>query len=178
MAIIERISEKGEKSYQVKIRKKGSEVTKTFSIKEDAELFEYYRTRLIENMANFNIPISERVRLRDIIELKIEGITDARTLSEFELGYKRIYENMKPHKFVCELTEQDWYDCFIKVQATQIQKRNNSKEFGILSPRSVRRIFATISSAISHAIEKGIHVVNHPLQIIQKYINPSLKGNK
>lgn len=176
MPIEERIKQSGEKSYRVVIRKKGQEISRTFSNLDDAKVFEYYRNRLIENMANFDVPIQERVRLDDIIELKLEGINDARTIDEFKNSAKKVKENIKHHMFISELAIDDWVECFKKISCLLIPIRKNSKEMTLASPLSVRRWFAVLSSAFSYAISKGIRVENYPLQIVQKYINPKLRS--
>lgn len=178
MSIKERISEKGVKSYRVMIRKRGQEIMKTFSAKEDAELFEYYRTKLVENMANFDVDVKDRVRLIDVIDLKIRRLKDERSCGELELSCKRVLEHMKAHTFLCELTFKDWYACFDKISKLEIPMRNNSKMMVLISPTSVRRIFAGLSSAFSTAIMSGIQIENYPLDIVQKLINPAIKSIK
>jgi hypothetical protein len=176
MAIQERPCKGGTMSYRVTIRKNATEVSKTFSNLEDAQLFEHYRTRLIECMDNFEVPASERVRLVDILDLKIRRTKEKRAVDEFYLAGKRIMDNIRKHTFVCELNYDDWVECFKKISTTEMPKRHNSKDVGLLHPKSLRRIFASLSSAFSTAIINGIDVVNHPLKIVQDIINPSMKN--
>lgn len=177
-SINERISSKGEKTYRVQIRNKDFEQYKTFTTKEDAELFIFSRERLINNMKNFDVPINNRVRLVDIIQLKKSQIKDAdiRTICEFDMALKRCLENMKPHVFLEELTLEDWKACLDKVVILHIPIRGNAITTSLISIKSVRRLFATLSSAFSSAIASGIPIENYPLQIVQKYINPMIKN--
>lgn len=176
MSIKETIKVNNEKSFQVIIRKKGVEICKTFSNLEDAKLFEFYRTSLVENMANYEIPLHERIRLEDIIDLKTKDIVDKRILCEFELSLKRIKNSIKPHAFVSELTYEDWEKCLETIIKLDIPARGNARTIIKMSPKSVRRIFATMSSAFSHARSKGIPIENYPLQLVQKKINPAIKS--
>lgn len=176
MPIEIRKNKDGSKAYRVTIRKKGTEVTKTFSNEEDAILFENYRTRLIECMANFEVPIKDRVRLVDIVDLKIKRSSDLRSISEFELANKRVMEVMKPHIFLNELTYDDWKDAFEKIAKKEYPKRHNSPHMQLIAAKSLRRIFASLSSAFSTAIANGISLENWPLKIVQEIINPSIKA--
>lgn len=176
MALIEkRIQKDGALSFRAHIRKKGIDISRTFSTREDAELFVFYRQRLIDNMSAFEIPIKDRLTLQDICELKQKTITEVRAIAEFDNAHKRIVENMKEHKFLCQLIYEDWVECLEKVSKLEIQVKYNSKIMTIISPISVRRIFATISSAFSHAISLGIPLENYALKLIQNKINPALK---
>ena len=175
MSIQERVNEKGQTSYRVMIRRKNQEISKTFLDKEGATLFEYHRSKLTVDKENFAIPIKDRVRLIDIIELKIRRSNDERMKGELELSYRRVMENMKDHVFLNELTYEDWMECFQKISNLQVSVRNNSKKKAPFSLLSLRRIFASLSSAFSTAVFNGIPVENHPLNIIQKKINPAIK---
>jgi len=176
MPVQERVSEKGVKSYRVIIRKRGQEVMKTFSEREDAELFEYYRTKLVENMANFDVPAKDRIRLMDVIDLKIRRTKDERSKAELQLTCKRILQNIKKHVFLCELNFNDWCNCFDNLSKLVVPLRNNSKMMGVIRPLSLRRIFAGLSSAFSTAIMNGIQIENYPLDVLQKIINPAIKN--
>jgi hypothetical protein len=176
-AIRERIGSKGEKSYSVVIRMKDLEEQKTFMTREDAELFAFFREKLHKNMKAFEIPIKDRVRLRDVIEFKKEQMKDKdlRTICEFDNAFKRTIENIKNHTFLGELTFDDWHECLKNISTMSLPVRGNAITRALISPSSVRRLFATLSSAFSTAIASGIPIENYPLQIVQKYINPMIK---
>jgi hypothetical protein len=174
--IDERKKKDGSLAYRCSIRRKGIEIQKTFLTREDAELFAFFKERLAINMENFDVPVSQRVRLIDIIELKKREINDPRTLKELESSHERVMNHIKPHMFLCELTLQDWAECMKKISLLSVPVRSKSIALVNISLSSIRRIFATLSSAFSYAIHKGIALENYPLQIIQKYINPSLNN--
>ncbi len=177
--IVKREQKNGSVSFQVKIRRKNMEVIKTFSNREDAELFAYYRERLIENMKAYDISMKDRLTLQQICELKQKTMTERRAIAEFENSCSRIMENIKPHAFLGQLTYEDWEECLYKINNLSIPMRGGAKIMTIISPISVRRIFATLSSAFSHAIGLGIPLENYPLKLIQNKINPALKkGDK
>ncbi len=176
--IRERIGSKGDKSYSVVIRMKDCEEQKTFMTREDAELFAFFREKLHHNMNAFKIPIKDRVRLRDVIEFKKTQIKDinSRTICEFDNAFKRAIENIKNHTFLAELSFDDWHECLKNISGLTIPIRGNAITKALISPSSIRRLFATLSSAFSTAIASGIPIENYPLQIVQKYINPMMKN--
>lgn len=162
----------GECSYRTIIRTEQVEDYKTFTTREDAECYIKYKERLLINKENFNIHIENRVRLSDIVELKIKNIAEPRALSEFKIALERVVDNMKPHVFLSELTLKDWKDCMDKVALLEIPIRGNAITHRLISSFTLRRTFASLSSAFSHAVSLGIPVENYPLQVVQKYINP------
>lgn len=177
-SIRERTLKDGSMTYNVTIRTKDCEECKTFVEKEDAELYIKYKERLLRNKENFDIQIRNRVRLCDVIDLKTKDIVDPRTLSEYRLCLERIKENIRTHTFLCELNLDDWVDCMKRIAALNLPVRVGSAELRLISPSSVRRIFASLSAAFSNAILLGIDIENYPLQVIQKHINPFLLNGK
>jgi len=173
--ITERICRNKKVCYTTYIRMNDIEEKKTFLNREDAEVYADWKENLIRNFKNFNVPIRETIRLIDVFELKRELVKDQRTYDELDLSYQRVYSRLKQHIFLCELDYRDWKDCFDRISTIEIPIKHNAKTKVIISPNSVRRIFATLSSAFSSAIEKGIDIENYPAMIIQKVINPSLK---
>ncbi len=179
MAVIrERQGKNGKQTFSVVIRKKGKEEGKTFLTREDAELYEFYKERMITNMKNFDVPLCERMRLIDIAEIKLPQLDNERAKSEIHTALKRCIENMKKHVFLNELTLEDWRECLVKIQEMKVPVKFKSKEMVNLSLSSIRRIFATLSSVFSHAINHGIALENYPLKVLQLYINPLIKGDK
>jgi hypothetical protein len=174
-SIQERKNKDGKSSFICHIRTKGLDIKKTFYDKKDAEIFASYKERLITNMSNFEIDIKDRIRLIDVIDTKIKAYQDRRSIAEFENAYSRAIANLKPHTFLSDLTYDDWLQCCKEISSLMIPRRHGSPEMINISPLSIRRIFASLSSAFSSAIAKGIQIENYPLQVIQRYINPALK---
>lgn len=178
MPIINRKNEDGSISYKVKVNKNGDCFSKTFSTYEDAILYEKYKKRLVECITNFDVPLSQRLRLVDIVEMKKKQFQDERSIREFNLSCERVLQNMKPHVFLSELTYDDWVNCMENISKLHLPVRGNAITKSLISGISIRRIFATISSSISHANEKGCELQNYALEVIQKKINPFLKSEK
>jgi hypothetical protein len=176
--IRERTKIGGEKTYEAIIRKKGFEEWKTFSTKEDAELFAFFKEKLHRNMCNFDIPLEDRITLCDVIELKIKDMKDMRQISEFLLAKKRVQENIKPHVFLQELNIQDWVECLKNISLKKVPVRGNAVSVDFLSTSSLRRVFATLSSAFSNAISLGVNIKNHPLEVVQKHITHTIINKK
>lgn len=173
MASIEvRTFKDGKKTYQVKIRRKGIEIYKSFKEKEDAEIYAYYKEKLIDNMKQFDIELKDRIRLSDIFDLKISSIDsiNKREIYDFKNSLIR-FDDFKS-KFYHEISFEDWLECAKKMlnsdvyrgYKTEISKRK-------MSLYTLRKIFAHASSCISYANKKGIVLENHPLKVIQCFIN-------
>src|ERR1700758_1345241 len=92
MASIEKRQGKEGCSYRVAIRKKGIEIYKTFSNEEDANLYVFFKERLIDNMENFDVPLNQRITLEQIIELKKDDQKNLnpRADSDLDLAFSKI----------------------------------------------------------------------------------------
>src|SRR5277367_4070142 len=98
--IRERQGKTGVVSYSVCIRKKQGEYHKTFTYREDAELYDAYKTRLLECKENFNVDIKDRVTLEALFELKAKESTDRKFLSDLKKALEKLKEGLRPHNFV------------------------------------------------------------------------------
>jgi len=63
-------------SFRVQIRKKGVELTQTFSKIEDAELWAKWKEDIIDQMEAFKPPMEEMVTFEDAIDLKIKKLQE------------------------------------------------------------------------------------------------------
>ena len=74
--------------YRVSIRKKDQDVSKTFSNKEDAELYSKLKEDLIDQIENFNPSPEELLTLDSAIDMKVEDAEknwlDFRTISSLK----------------------------------------------------------------------------------------------
>jgi hypothetical protein len=127
-------------------------------------------------MDSFDVPINERLRLIDIIEMKKKDLTDERNKRDFDVAFERIHANLPKHVFLSELTLLHWHDCMKKLSQMVFPIKYGSQVKRTLTLVSIRRVFANISSAFSHAISLGIPLENYPLKVIQLYLNPALKN--
>lgn len=179
MASIEKRPNDNGFSYRVMIRKKGFEIYKTFSNEEDAKLYIFYKERLIDNMNNFDVPLKDRVTLEQLFELKkkaCEGY-DKRTLNELDNVFNRVKSFISENKFFHEISYDQWLSIAKSVYEMDVF-RGSKTNIIKMSPITLRRYFATLSSVISHAVSLGIAVENYPLKVLQAYINPLIKVHK
>lgn len=171
----------GSKSYQVDIRKKGLSIKRTFTDEEDAKLFANYKERLIDNMENFEVPLKNRVTLRSIFEIKISSVdaSNKRMIDELNCTLDRLEKILGSETFVSDLTFEKWLNASKILYETPVfigyNKEKNQKKMTL---KTFRRILASASSVFSFANEKGIELENHPLSVIQKYINPLMRKNE
>ena len=189
-SISKRVNSNGEVSFSVKVRKQGIDITKTFFTEEDAKLFIYYKERLIKKgggggggggggKENFDVPLAKRITLDYCIDLKLqEKDRDCREISSFNCARDRFNEKLGKDKFLCELTYDDWLrvakEMFIDPVYRGSKKEKNAR---IMSPTTLRRQFAYVSSSISYTISKGVEIENHPLKVIQTHISPMIKNS-
>lgn len=178
--IEEREDSKGEISYRVLIRKKGIEISRTFHDKESAKLYEFYKERLIENMSNFEVPLNIRITLRDIVDMKIKDSgTDIKSFRLFTLALDRFEEIFPSGKFYSELSFDDWFNASKIIYEKDVYRgAKTEKGKRRMSPDTLRKTLAYMSSCVSHAISLGIELENYPLKVIQTYVNPMLKSLK
>ena len=174
--IEERIQKDGKPSYRVQIRKRGIDISRTFRNKDDAELYANYKERLIDLMSNFEVPLGDRVTLVNLLELKSKGETDRRTISEFNSCKNRFLEAFGKDRFMNSISYDEWVEVAKKLFNSDVYRgAMNEKNKRKMSPETLRRIFALISSCISHANKMGIELENIPLKVIQNHIIPLCK---
>lgn len=166
-------------SYCVEIRKKGTQIYKTFYSREDAELYDTYKTNLIQNMENFEVPIQDRVTLAQLYELKEKQISEPRAVAELRTSLEKINECIKKHTFINELTYEDWEECLKNLENTKVyvgaEKKINERNPSL---STLRRYLANTSSVISYANSLGIPVKNHALTVIQTHLNKKIKEER
>lgn len=174
--IIKRENKDGSTSFRVSIRTKNIEICKTFQNEEDAKLFIFFKEKLINNMSNFDIPIENRITLEQVIEMKLEEVDNHRSKTDFTMSASRILACLKKHTFLCELSFEDWVQACKNLSDKDVF-RGSKNQHNARTPSlsTIRRVFATLSSAFSYAISKGIPVENHPLKIVQTFINDKMK---
>lgn len=169
-SIDKRPKKNGEISYEVNIRRKGFEISKTFRTEEDANLYAFYKERLIDNMDNFEVNIKNRVTLKDLTELKLKNVTERRARQDIENAFMKV----RPHigdKFLSEITYDNWIEIAKKLLGEYVYKgARNETNKRLMSIASLRRYFAVISSIYSNAGTYGIEVENLPLKVLQNYI--------
>ncbi len=178
--IEERKNSKGEISYRVLIRKKGIDISRTFEDKESAKLYEFYKERLINNMSNFEVDLSCRITLRDIVDLKMKDVnSDIKSFCLFKLSLNRFEEFLGEEKYYSQISFDEWLEATKKIYEKDVYrgaKTENGKRK--MSPDTLRKTLAYMSSCVSYAISLGIKLENYPLKVIQTYVNPMLKSVK
>lgn len=177
MATIEKRMGKDGMSFKTLIRRKGLEICKTFKTEEDAKLYAFYKEKLIDNMEAFEIPLKDRISLNEILDLKLRTIQDydKRTINDLMFSFKRCLRWLPEKKYYQDFTEEDWLNCAKNLYSEDSWRGSKSNLLKI-SPVTLRRIFAMISSTVSHCQSLGIALDNLPLKIIQIFINPLIKS--
>lgn len=163
----------GSTSYVASIRKKNIEIKRSFKTEEDANVFAFYKERLIDLMNAFEVPLSETLTIDQVFELKLKEISevDIRPRNDFINTKKRITSHFNDKIFIKDITYNEWLECAKSIYQMPVFRggKNESCKKN-MSPKTLRNIFAYCSSAISNAQEKGIKIPNYPLEIIKDYI--------
>lgn len=170
-----RITKKNDEKYHVMIRKKGIDICKSFSKKEDAELFSKYKESLIDNMDAFEKDIKDTITLSSIFMMKLQSIdpNSKRTFNDIKNAHKTFSDFFCDKQFASEITFEDWKDFAIQLYGKDVYR--GSKHGGNvrkISLETLRKLFAYASAAFSFAQSQGIEIENHPLRVIQTFIRP------
>ena len=167
--------------FRVQIRKNNQYISKNFNNEEDAQIFAFYKERLISNMIDFEIPIEQRVSIKQLFELKMnnsKSLVD-KSFQDFSTALKKLSQVMDVDKFLCEYTYQDWLEICKNIYNLPVYRGAEKESCKVsMSIGTLRKIFACISSVFTNAISNNIPVENHAMKVMQYYINPLLKNEK
>lgn len=184
------VIEKRDDVYRVKIRKKNVSLYKTFKDKETAELFVWYKEKLIDEMDAFEVPPQQLFTLKDAFDLKIKSMEESGTYSlkyfqDLHVDLNRLKEYIPEDTYLNDITFEMLKDIFHKMSTTTVRKGGNqyekSKTSGIISqisPRTLRRCLFTLSSLYSHLQSKGIQINNVISAFTPYFLDNFMKGNK
>lgn len=165
--------------FRAMIRKKGVEISKTFSSRDMAELWARYKEDLIDNMDAFDVDIKDRVSVKELFELKLKTFETERSKHDTDYTFSRISEFLDVSRCMKEIGYDEWIDIAKRIYEKPVYrgavKEKNKKK---MSPVTLRKILASLSAVVSHAQSLGIALDNHPLKVIQSFINPMIKKEK
>lgn len=167
----------------MEIRKGDSTFYKTFQTEEDAKLYEFYKERLLNNLENFEVDISNRLTLENIIEMKIKHDGQSlhpKNVVDMKYSFKRIIDFLPTNKkFYVQYTFEDWVESLKHLQSQPVY-RGAKTELGkrVISLKTIRKVFAHLSSAISFCQTQGIKLDNLPLKILQVHVNKLINNKK
>lgn len=184
MANIEtRKNQDGSTTFRVQIRKKGKEIYKSFRNEEDANIFVFYKEKLLDNIENFDTKIESRVSLEQAFELKVLSFENGnkRNIDDYIFSLKRLNEYFKTSKncdivYLNNLNHIDWIGCALRMMNTHVY-RGGKTEAGkrIMSFSTLRKIFAHAASCISFLQSSGMVLHNHPQEVIKSHISQKIK---
>lgn len=171
----------GSSSYQVQIRRKNIDVYKSFSTKEDALLYVTYKERLIDNIHNFEVDLQDRISVSQIFELKIQNAIDvsSKEIKDIENSSKRFVDYFGKNTAINSIAYEKWKEFAEILYMSDVYRGYNSeKGKRKMSAKTLKKIFAHASSAISYAQSHGMNLENHPLKVIQTHIRPLINIEK
>lgn len=175
-----RITKKKDKTFSVEIRKRGIDITKTFSKKEDAELYCKWKENLIELMDNFDVDISQTITIEELFNMKLSSVGEGnkRTYNDINNVKTTILSCLSDKKFASDMSFDDWKNLAKSLYDKDVYRGAKSgNNIRKISLETLRKFFAYCSASYSHAQTLGIELENHPLRVIQTFITP-LKKNK
>lgn len=172
-SIRESITKNGKKSFHALIRKRGNKtIVKTFRDLETAKLFLWYKEKIIEEMAAFEVPMSQLISLQDGYEIKKATASrenrHAKYCSDLEVDFKSISEWIPAGTLLKEIKFQQ-LDSMIKgMNKTTVFRggtpggkgERTGKEVQI-SPNTMRRRLTALSTIYNTAnAETGANLIN------------------
>jgi len=175
-----RITKNKDEKYHISIKRKGVEIHKSFSKKEDAELYVKWKESLIDNIDNFEVPLAHTIPIESIFEMKLESIADTnkRTYNDIKNVKQTLFELIDSKKFASDMSFDDWKNLAKQLYDKDVYRGaksgNNVRK---ISLETLRKFFAYCSASYSYAQAQGIELENHPLRVIQTFITP-LKTKK
>lgn len=161
--------------YRVQIRKKNQEISKSFSQKEDAELYAKWKEDLIDQIDNFSPSPEELLTLDSAIDMKVKDAEekglDFRTITSLK-GLKVHFAD-ELHRSLNELS----YDFLLSkakvFMQTEVKHGGCYSTGGNLKMPSVKTVsnrFRYLSTVIGFANMNGFSFQNHSLAILN-YLN-------
>ena len=161
--------------YRVSIRKKDQDVSKTFSNKEDAELYSKWKEDLIDQIENFNPSPEELLTLDSAIDMKVEDAEkyglDFRTISSLK-GLK-IHFSDDLHRSLNEFSYEFLLSKAKIFMQTEVKHGGNIAKGGNLKMPSVKTVmnrFRYLSTVLGYLNMNGFSFQNHSLAVLN-YLN-------
>lgn len=170
--------------YRVCIRKKGVEISQSFSNLDTAKLYERYKEDLIDEMHAFNVQDKDLITIHEAIKMNLERVekecNDSKNISDNNLWKENLRDFLEQP--ISYLTYE-----FLLNKANEmlssIVKRGGSKNIENSgkkvqsSPATVLRKFRVLSTVFSNLIKNGIQIENNALKVCA-YLRTKMEENK
>lgn len=190
--IEERKCSDGKVSYRCEIRRKGHpHIHQTFSDRETAELFIFYKERLIEEMRAFEVPISKMLTLQEGYEIKkkvsMNKEAHPKYMSDMEADLNAIFEFVDPSTLMESINFNMLEEWVTKMLRTTVfkggQKAREGKERTgherSISPATIRRRLATLSTIFNCVNEQAQAGIQNPVLSYMPHFRATyLKGDR
>ena len=168
----------GSISFRVRIHHGEKEICKTFYNKDDALAYSKFKENLLNNMKNFDVDIKDTVTLLQILELKKNKIDELnkKEINDFSESIRKISLYIDINRLYISISLQEWIKLSSDLSTINVHRGAQSgSNKRMISPKTLKKIFAHISSSVSLSRENGIVIDNHPLTVIQTHISKLLK---
>lgn len=156
------------------VRRKGKEISHTFSTRETAELWGKYKDDLINDMSAFDVPENELITLEQAIDMKLDAMRkvylDKRSIDDI-FNLKELFNDFLKFK-LSDITEDIYKDFSEKFMRSIVTRGGNKKNgTGLMKLPSLSTLktkFRRLSTVYSNLINNGIKLENIPLKILGK----------
>lgn len=163
-SIEERINSKGEKSYRVKVRKKGYPVqTASFTRKTDAKIWAQNTECAINEGRYFGYASAKKKSMSELIDRYIEEILPLKPASLYDQTYQLNYWKDK----IGDLTIQDLTPSVITAVRNEL-KKGKVQGGKLRSNGTVNRYMAVLSHAFTIAMKEWEWVNDNPFMRVSK----------
>jgi hypothetical protein len=167
--------------YRVSIRKKGIEISQTFSNLETAKLYERYKEDIIDEMHAFDVKDKDLITIEEAIRLNIERVekecSDSKNISDNNLWEENLRDILEQpiscltYEFLMNKANE-MLSSIIKRGGSR--KIENSGRLVQSSPATVLRKFRVLSTVFSNLIKNGVEIENHALKVCA-YLRTKMK---
>lgn len=168
--------------YRCVIRKKGINLSATFSDKETTEIWGRYHEDLIDEMHNFAVPPEGLITLEQCCELKLKDLMNKnaskRSAEDVHVVKEEFSEILKLplNKITTEIIREITDKMLGAIARRGGSKDTNTGKFGIVSPATVLRKLRCLAAIINLMIMKGANLIN-PVQVVINQLKMSMAKN-
>lgn len=146
----------GKKKYNVEIRTRKNIIRKTFEDRKTAELFAWYKEKLIKEMDNFELELKQMITLKDAMDVFMsQDFThkNPKYIPDSKADYQQIIQFIPESTYLNEISKETLEE-FIKNLSKCVLKKGGSKnkDSGIIkpiSPKTMKRRLSFLSNLIN-----------------------------
>jgi hypothetical protein len=163
-----KLTENGKDRYRVMIRRKGEVIDKRFDDEETANLFFAYKSKVIDEMAAFDVKDKELIRVKDLFHLKINDMVkkglNRKSIQDVQIAFAKLSDHFGEQFYIHKLDRDNIHEWCMSLMNSHVMRggcaKTNTGKMQPISSRTVLRYIAASSSCFTTLLEIGIHIEN------------------